>query len=201
MKNFILDKELAKQNSVKVLGIADEIIIFTGNDIPHFVTWDEELQNIREAKLSELVERKEYLIPEGFKLVGEKIIEMTIYEKKINGLIPLEENEIIKNGEIKILTNYEMVINNKKQLVPGEYLNHETKEVLRKEYPKDGKVYKWENNEWVLNVEETEILKKEIRNKIIKLEMEKPIYINKGWNTNSLLIEISELTNELSKLN
>ena len=200
MKKFILDKDLAKQNIVKVLGEATEVVVFTGNDIPHFITWDEKLQNIREAKLSELVEREDYIVPEGYKLVGEQIVEMTIDEKKINGIIPLENNEVIENGVIKILSDYEMVVTGKKELLPGQYLNHETKEILSKEYPNDGKIYKWENEEWIIDIEKTKALKQELQNKIIELENKKLIYINKGWDSTDIDTEISELEKQLNLL-
>ncbi|WP_407536888.1 hypothetical protein [Cetobacterium somerae] len=200
MKKFILDKELAKQNIVKVLGETTEVVVFTGDDIPHFVTWDENLQNIREAKLSELVERGDYIIPEGYKLVGEEIVEMTLEEKKINGIISLEDNEIIENGAIKVLSDYEMVVVGKKELLPGQYLNHETKEILSKEYPNDGKIYKWENEEWIIDIEKTKALKQELQNKIIELENKKLIYTNKEWETTDIENEISELEKRLNIL-
>ncbi|MGL5051768.1 MAG: hypothetical protein ACRC6E_14240 [Fusobacteriaceae bacterium] len=199
MKKFVLDKELAKQNIVKVLGEATEVVIFIGDDIPHFVTWDENFQNIREARLSELVERGDYIIPEGFKLVEEQIIEMTVDEKKINGIIPLEDNEIIENETIKILSDYEMVIAEKKELLPGQYLNHETKEILSKEYPNDGKIYKWENEEWVIDTEKTKILKQELQDKIIELENKKIIYTNKGWDITGIDSEIARLEKILNQ--
>lgn len=199
MKKFVLDKELAKQNIVKVLGEATEVVIFIGDDIPHFVTWDENLQNIREARLSELVERGDYIIPEGFKLVEEQIIEMTVDEKKINGIIPLEDNEVIENGTIKTLSDYEMVTAEKKELLPGQYLNHETKEILSKEYPNDGKIYKWENEEWVIDTEKTKILKQELQDKIIELENKKLIYTNKGWDITDIDSEIARLEKILNQ--
>lgn len=201
MKKFILDKELAKQNIVKVLGETTEVVVFNGDDIPHFVTWDENLQNIREAKLSELVERGDYIIPEGYKLVGEEIVEMTLEEKKINEIISLEDNEIIENGAIKVLSDYEMIVAGKKELLPGQYLNHQIKELLTKEYPNDGKIYKWENEEWHLDIEATEILKKQIRDRIVELENARKIYIDKGWDIVPLEKEIADLTAELDKLN
>ena len=199
---FILDKELAVQNKVKVIGITSgDVIIFEHpKDIPHFVTWDENLQNIREAKLSELVERGDYIVPEGFKLVGEEIVEMTVDEKKINGIIPLEDNEVIENGTIKILSDYEMVAAGKKELLPGQYLNHETKEILSKEYPNDGKIYKWENEEWVIDTEKTTVLKQGLQDKIIELENKKLIYTNKEWDSTDIDTEISKLEKQLNSL-
>lgn len=202
MKKFILDKKLAEQNKVSCYLVLEdtEFIVFEGENIPHFVTWDEKLQNVREAKLSELVERGEYTVPEGFKLVGEEIIEMTVDEKKINGIIPLEDNEIIENGAIKILSDYEMVAAGKKELSPGQYLNHETKEILSKEYPNDGKIYKWENEEWIIDIEKIKALKQELQNKIIELENKKLIYTNKGWDSTDIDTEISELEKQLNTL-
>lgn len=202
MKKFILDKKLAEQNKVLCYLVLEdtEFIVFESENISHFVTWDEKTQNIREAKLSEVVERGDYIVPEGFKLVGEEIIEMTVDEKKINGIIPLEDNEIIENEVIKILSNYEMVAAGKKELLPGQYLNHETKEILSKEYPNDGKIYKWENEEWILDTEKTKILKQELQDKIIELENKKMIYTNKGWDSTDIDIEISELEKQLNRL-
>lgn len=202
MKKFILDKKLAEQNKVSCYLVLEdtEFIVFEGENIPHFVTWDEKLQNVREAKLSELVERGEYTVPEGFKLVGEKIVEMTVDEKKINGIIPLEDNEIIENGAIKILSDYEMVAAGKKELLPGQYLNHETKEILSKEYPNDGKIYKWENEEWIIDIEKIKALKQELQNKIVELENKKLIYTNKGWDSTDIDTEISELEKQLNSL-
>ncbi|MGL5625850.1 MAG: hypothetical protein ACRDDG_26090, partial [Cetobacterium sp.] len=178
----------------------DEVVIFEGNDIPHFITWDESLQNIREANLSELVERGDYIVPEGFKLVGEEIVEMTVDEKKINGIIPLEDNEIIENGAIKILSDYEMVATGKKELLPGQYLNHETKEILSKEYPNDEKIYKWENEAWIIDIEKTKALKQELQNKIVELENKKLIYTNKGWDSADIDTEILILEEQLKNL-
>ncbi|MGL4903842.1 MAG: hypothetical protein ACRC3I_12360 [Cetobacterium sp.] len=202
MKKFILDKKLAEQNKVSCYLVLEdtEFIVFEGENIPHFVTWDEKLQNVREAKLSELVERGEYTVPEGFKLVGEEIVEMTVDEKKINGIIPLEDNEIIENGAIKILSDYEMVAAGKKELLPGQYLNHETKEILSKKYPNDGKIYKWENEEWITDIEKTKALKQELQNKIIELENKKLIYTNKGWDSTDIDIEICKLEKQLNTL-
>lgn len=202
MKKFILDKKLAEQNKVSCYLVLEdtEFIVFEGENIPHFVTWDEKLQNVREAKLSELVERGEYTVLEGFKLVGEEIVEMTLEEKKINGIISLEDNEIIENGTIKILSDYEMVAAGKKELLPGQYLNHETKEILSKEYPNDGKIYKWENEEWIIDIEKTKALKQELQNKIIELENKKLIYTNKGWDSTDIDTEISELEKQLNTL-
>ena len=202
MKKFILDKKLAEQNKVSCYLVLEdtEFIVFEGANIPHFVTWDEKLQNVREAKLSELVERGEYTVPEGFKLVGEEIVEMTVDEKKINGIMVLEDNEIIENGAIKILSDYEMVAAGKKELLPGQYLNHETKEILSKEYPNDGKIYKWENEEWIIDIEKIKALKQELQNKIIELENKKLIYTNKGWDSTDIDIEISKLEKQLNTL-
>ena len=201
MKKFILNKKLAMKNEVLCYAVIEneEFIIFEG-EVPHFITWDEKLQNIREAKLSELVERGDYIIPEGYKLVGEEIVEMTLDEKKINGIIPLEDNEIIENGAIKILSDYEMVAAGKKELLPGQYLNHETKEILSKEYPNDGKIYKWENEEWIINIEKTKALKQELQNKIVELENKKLIYTNKGWETTDIDTEIATLEKQLNNL-
>lgn len=202
MKKFILNKKLATENKVLCHAVIEneEFITFEGEEVPHFITWDENLQNIRAAKLSELVERGDYLVPEGFKLVGEEIVEMTIDEKKINGIIPLEDNEVIENGAIKTLSDYEMVVTEKRELLPGEYLNHETREILSKEYPNDGKIYKWENEEWVIDTEKTTALKQELQDKIIELENKKLIYINKGWETTDIENEISELEKQLNIL-
>lgn len=202
MKKFILDKKLAEQNKISCYLVLEdtEFIVFESENIPHFVTWDEKTQNIREAKLSEVVERGDYIVPEGFKLVGEEIIEMTVDEKKINGIIPLEDNEIIENEVIKILSDYEMVAAGKKELLPGQYLNHETKEILSQEYPNDGKIYKWENEEWILDTEKTKILKQELQDKIIELENKKLIYTNKGWDSTDIDTEISELEKQLNSL-
>lgn len=202
MKKFILDKKLAEQNKVSCYLVLEdtEFIVFEGANIPHFVTWDEKLQNVREAKLSELVERGEYAVPEGFKLVGEEIVEMTVDEKKINGIMPLEDNEIIENGAIKVLSDYEMVVAGKKELSPGQYLNHETKEILSKEYPNDGKIYKWDNEEWIIDIEKIKALKQELQNKIIELENKKLIYTNKGWDSTDIDTEISELEKQLNTL-
>ncbi|WP_297433678.1 hypothetical protein [uncultured Cetobacterium sp.] len=202
MKKFILNKKLATENKVLCHAVIEneEFITFEGEEVPHFITWDENLQNIRAAKLSELVERGDYIVPEGFKLVGEEIIEMTVDEKKINGIIPLEDNEIIENGSIKTLSDYEMVVVGKKELLPGEYLNHETKELLTKEYPNDGKIYKWENEEWIIDIEKTKALKQELQNKIIELENKKLIYTNKGWDSTDIDTEISELEKQLNLL-
>lgn len=202
MKKFILDKKLAEQNKVSCYLVLEdtEFIVFEGANIPHFVTWDEKLQNIREAKLSELVERGDYLVPEGYKLVEEEIVEMTLDEKKINGIVPLEDNEIIENGAIKVLSDYEMVVAGKKELSPGQYLNHETKEILSKEYPNDGKIYKWENEEWIIDREKIKALKQELQDKIIELESKKKIYIDKGWDSTDIDTEISELEKQLNSL-
>lgn len=202
MKKFILSKNNAVQNKVICYEVVenDEVVIFEGNNLPHFITWDEKLQNIREAKLSELVERGDYLVPEGYKVVGEEIVEMTLDEKKINGIIPLEDNEVIENGAIKILSDYEMVVTGKKELLPGQYLNHETKEILSKEYPNDGKIYKWENEQWVIDTEKTRALKQELQDKIIELESKKKVYIDKGWDSTDIDIEISELEKQLNSL-
>lgn len=202
MKKFILDKKLAKQNKISCYLVLEdtEFIVFESENIPHFVTWDEKTQNIREAKLSEVVERGDYIIPEGYKLVGEEIVEMTIDEKKINGIIPLEDNEVIENGAIKILSDYEMVVTGKKELLPGQYLNHETKEILSKEYPNDGKIYKWENEQWVIDTEKMRALKQELQDKIIELESKKKVYIDKGWDSTDIDIEISELEKQLNSL-
>ena len=202
MKKFVLNKKLAMENKVLCYVVIEneEFITFEGEEVPHFITWDESLQNIRAAKLSELVERGDYIVPEGFKLVGEEIIEMTVDEKKINGIIPLEDNEIIENGSIKTLSDYEMVVVGKRELLPGEYLNHETKELLTKEYPNDGKIYKWENEEWIIDIEKTKALKQELQNKIIELENKKLIYTNKGWDSTDIDIEISELEKQLNRL-
>ena len=138
MKKYILSKSKALENKVICHKVVEEdIIIYEGESMPHYITWDEKLGNIREAKLSEVVERGDYLIPKGFKLVGEEIVEISLEEKKVNGIIPLEDNETIENGTIKILSDYEMIIAEKKVLLPGQYLNHETKELLSKEYPSD----------------------------------------------------------------
>lgn len=202
MKKFILNKKLATENKVLCHAVIEneEFITFEGEEVPHFITWDENLQNIRAAKLSELVERGDYIVPEGFKLVGEEIVEMTVDEKKINGIIPLEDNEVIENGAIKTLSDYEMVVTEKRELLPGEYLNHETREILSKEYPNDGKIYKWENKEWVIDTEKTTALKQELQDKIIELENKKLIYINKGWETTDIENEISELEKQLNTL-
>ena len=202
MKKFILNKKLATENKVLCHAVIEneEFITFEGEEVPHFITWDENLQNIRAAKLSELVERGDYIVPEGFKLVGEEIVEMTVDEKKINGIIPLEDNEVIENGAIKTLSDYEMVVTEKRELLPGEYLNHETREVLSKEYPNDGKIYKWENEEWVIDTEKTTALKQELQDKIIELESKKKIYIDKGWDSTDIDIEISELEKQLNRL-
>ncbi|MGL4365643.1 MAG: hypothetical protein ACRCSJ_03835 [Cetobacterium sp.] len=202
MKKIILDKKLAEQNKVSCYLVLEdtEFIVFEGANIPHFVTWDEKLQNIREAKLSELVERGDYVVPEGFKLIGEEILEMTVDEKKINGIISLEDNEIIENGTIKVLSDYEMVVAGKRELLPGQHLNHETKEILSKEYPNDGKIYKWENEEWIIDIEETKTLKQELQNKIIELENKKLIYTNKGWETTDIENEIVQLEIRLNLL-
>ncbi|WP_281700092.1 hypothetical protein [Cetobacterium somerae] len=202
MKKFILNKKLATENKVLCHAVIEneEFITFEGEEVPHFITWDENLQNIRAAKLSELVERGDYIVPEGFKLVGEEIVEMTVDEKKINGIIPLEDNEVIENGAIKTLSDYEMVVTEKRELLPGEYLNHETREILSKEYPNDGKIYKWENEEWVIDTEKTTALKQELQDKIIELENKKLIYINKGWETTDIENEISELEKQLNIL-
>lgn len=202
MKKFILDKKLAEQNKISCYLVLEdtEFIVFESENIPHFVTWDEKTQNIREAKLSEVVERGDYIVPEGYKLVGEQIVEMTIDEKKINGIIPLEDNEVIENGAIKILSDYEMIVAGKKELLPGQYLNHETKEILSKEYPNDGKIYKWENEQWVIDTEKTRALKQELQDKIIELESKKKIYIDKGWDSTDIDIEISELEKQLNSL-
>lgn len=202
MKKFILNKKLATENKVLCHAVIEneEFITFEGEEVPHFITWDENLQNIRAAKLSELVERGDYIVPEGFKLVGEEIVEMTVDEKKINGIMPLEDNEIIENGAIKVLLDYEMVVAGKKELSPGQYLNHETKEILSKEYPNDGKIYKWENEEWIIDIEKIKALKQELQNKIIELENKKLIYTNKGWETTDIENEISELEKKLNTL-
>ena len=202
MKKFILNKKLATENKVLCHAVIEneEFITFEGEEVPHFITWDENLQNIRAAKLSELVERGDYIIPEGYKLVGEEIVEMTLEEKKINGIISLEDNEIIENGTIKILSDYEMVATGKKELLPGQYLNHETKEILSKEYPNDGKIYKWENEEWVIDTEKTTVLKQGLQDKIIELENKKLIYTNKGWDSTDIDTEISKLEKQLNSL-
>lgn len=203
MKKYILNKKLAMENKVlchAVIERNEEFITFVGDEVPHFITWDEKLQNIREAKLSELVERGDYLVPEGYKLVEEQIVEMTIDEKKINGIIPLEDNEVIENGAIKILSDYEMIVAGKKELLPGQYLNHEAREILSKEYPNDGKIYKWENEEWVIDTEKTRALKQELQDKIIELESKKKIYIDKGWDSTDIDTEISELEKQLNSL-
>ena len=202
MKKFILDKKLAEQNKISCYLVLEdtEFIVFESENIPHFVTWDEKTQNIREAKPSEVVERGDYIIPEGYKLVGEQIVEMTLDEKKINGIIPLEDNEIIENEAIKILSDYEMVVIGKRELLPGQYLNHETKEILSKEYPNDGKIYKWENEEWIIDTEKTKTLKQELQDKIIELESKKKIYVDKGWDSTDIDIEISELEKQLNSL-
>lgn len=202
MKKFILNKKLATENKVLCHAVIEneEFITFEGEEVPHFITWDENLQNIRAAKLSELVERGDYIVPEGFKLVGEEIVEMTVDEKKINGIIPLEDNEVIENGAIKTLSDYEMVVTEKRELLPGEYLNHETREILSKEYPNDGKIYKWKNEEWVIDTEKTTALKQELQDKIIELENKKLIYTNKGWETTDIENEISELEKQLNTL-
>jgi hypothetical protein len=202
MKKYILNKKLAMENKVLCHAVIEneEFITFEGEEVPHFITWDENLQNIRAAKLTELVERGDYIVPEGFKLIGEEIVEMTIDEKKINGIIHLEDNEVIENGAIKTLSDYEMVVAEKRELFPGEYLNHETKKILSKEYPNDGKIYKWENEEWVIDTEKTMVLKQELQDKIIELENKKLIYTNKEWDSTDIDIEISELEKQLNRL-
>ncbi len=93
-----------------------------------------------------------------------------------------------------------MIVAGKKELLPGQYLNHETKEILSKEYPNDGKIYKWENEEWILDIEKTKVLKQELQDKIIELENKKLIYANKGWDSTDVDIEISELEKQLNSL-
>ena len=201
MKKYILSKSKALENKVICHVVVEEdIIIYEGESMPHYITWDEELGKIREAKLSEIVERGDYLIPKGFKLVGEEIVEISLEEKKVNGIIPLEDNETIENGTIKILSDYEMIIAEKKELLPGQYLNHETKELLSKEYPSDGKVYKWENGEWTVDLDKTKLLKQELQDKIIELETKKQVYINKGWDSEGISSEIVELEKQLNRL-
>lgn len=201
MKKYILNKSKALENKVICHVVVEEdIIIYEGESMPHYITWDEKLQNIREAKLSEIVERGDYLIPEGFKLAGEEIVEMSLEEKKVNGIIPLEDNEVIENGIIKILTAYEMVIAEKEELLPGQYLNHETKEILSKDYPNDGKVYKWVHEEWVVDLDKVKLLKQELQDKIIELETKKQIYIKKGWDLGEINSEIVELEKQLNRL-
>lgn len=201
MKKYILSKSKALENKVICHKVVEEdIIIYEGESMPHYITWDEKLGNIREAKLSEVVERGDYLIPKGFKLVGEEIVEISLEEKKVNGIIPLEDNETIENGTIKILSDYEMIIAEKKELLPGQYLNHETKELLSKEYPNDGKIYKWENEKWIIDIEKTKMLKEELQDKIIELETKKQIYIKKGWDLGEINYEIVELEKQLNRL-
>lgn len=201
MKKYILSKSKALENKLICHKVVEEdIIIYEGESMPHYITWDEKLGNIREAKLSEIVERGDYLIPEGFKLVGEEIVEMSLEEKKVNGIIPLENNEIVENGIIKLLTDYEMVILGKKELLPGQYLDHKIKEILSKEHPSDGKVYKWENGEWIVDLDKIKLLKQELQDKIIELETKKQIYINKGWDSEGISSEIVELEKQLNRL-
>ena len=201
MKKYILSKSKALENKVICHKVVEEdIIIYEGESMPHYITLEEKLGNIREAKLSEVVERGDYLIPKGFKLVGEEIVEISLEEKKVNGIIPLEDNETIENGTIKILSDYEMIIAEKKELLPGQYLNHETKELLSKEYPNDGKIYKWENEKWIIDIEKTKMLKEELQDKIIELETKKQIYIKKGWDLGEINYEIVELEKQLNRL-
>lgn len=205
MRKFLLNKELLKKNQVMVMAIIDEpnmeLIEFVGEDIPHFVTYDEKTNTIREATLKEIIDRGDYEVPLGYKYDEntQSIIEMTEEEKKINGIIELASNEKIEDGKVVILSEYEMIKEGRQELREGQYLDELSQKVITVEYPADGRVYSWNvlSKEWKLNEEATKEKKEAIQNEIIDLEMRKQIYEDKGWDTSTIDSQIAELENQL----
>lgn len=204
MKKFLLNKQLAEKNQVMVMAIIEdvntELIEYVGDDIPHFITYDN--GNIREATLKELIDRGIYEIPQGFKYDenSKKIIEMTTEENKVLGIIPLDYNEEIKNGAVIVLSDYDLVKKGKRKLLEGEVLDDENEVINRIEKPVDEKVYKWSNNIWVLDVEGTKRKANNIMNEILDIELKIGIMKKKGWNTEEAERQKKDLESILEEL-
>lgn len=205
MRKFLLNKELLKKNQVMVMAIIDdstkELVEYIGEDIPHFITYDEKTNTVREATIKELIDRGDYEVPLGYKYDEntQSIIEMTEEEKKINGIIELASNEKIEDGKVVILSEYEMIKEGRQELREGQYLDDLAKKVITVEYPTDGRIYTWNSlsKEWELNEEATKAKKEAIQNEIIDLEMRKQMYEDKGWDTSTIDSQIAELENQL----
>lgn len=204
MKKFLLNKQLAEKNQVMVMAIIDdadtELIEYIGEDIPHFITYDNE--NIREATLKELIDRGVYEIPQGCKYDenSNKIVEMTTEEKKISGFIPLEPNEEIQDGKVVVLSDYELVKKDRKELKEGEVLDEENKSIKIIEKPLGEKVYKWEKNNWVLDKDATQQKTNAVMNEILDLELKIDMMKKRDWDTKIIENEKAELENRLSEL-
>ena len=204
MKKFLLNKQLAKKNQVMVMAIIDdtnvELIEYVGEDIPHFITYDN--GDIREATLKELIDRGAYEIPQGYKYDenSNQIVEMTTEEKKISGIIPLEPNEEIQDGKVVVLSDYELVIKGKKELKEGELLDYENKSIKIIEKPLGEKVYKWEKNNWVLDKDATQQKTNAVMNEILDLELKIDMMKKRDWDTKIIENEKAELENRLSEL-
>ncbi len=95
MKYFYLDREKAKEGITLVFLVSEErkdnykeyfkgtAIEFTGEDIPHFITYQEETDTIREATEEEKLRRGQRALYDNEILIDGKIVEYNPYTQKV----------------------------------------------------------------------------------------------------------------------
>ncbi|MDY4010168.1 MAG: DUF4376 domain-containing protein [Fusobacterium gastrosuis] len=128
MHYIYLDKEKAKEGIALVVAVLEEqnknykkdygenIVEFIGEDLPHYITYVEETDSVREATEEEKVARQQITLEDNQviidniiytynkqyqKVVNNKIVDKTIKELIEEGILTLEEVKKIKREELK----------------------------------------------------------------------------------------------------
>lgn len=128
MHYIYLDKEKAKEGIALVVAVLEEqnknykkdygenIVEFIGEDLPHYITYVEETDSVREATEEEKVARQQITLEDNQviidniiytynkqyqKVVNNKIVDKTIKELIEEGILTLEEVKKIKRKELK----------------------------------------------------------------------------------------------------
>ena len=130
MHYIYLDKEKAKEGIALVVAVLEEqnknykkdygenIVEFIGEDLPHYITYVEETDSIREATQEEKVARQQITLEDNQviidniiytynkqyqKVVNNKIVDKTTKELVEEGILTLEELKKVKREELKAI--------------------------------------------------------------------------------------------------